>query len=274
MFIALNLLIPSIQESYILNCILGYSLLHDLGNFELWREVEDEVEAKKKKKEDEEENNAMKALENRTKQSKKEMDMLDTLEEIRDMNDRNAAVDVNELIQQKNDALVKELQDQEKRDEEEIAKIFNSTGAGDDTSATDGAADNIVVPAVPVKVKRLAESDSDEGQSNVRKRPVFGQSDNPKTKKAKPGLAIHTITDHSELDIIPEIVTVSASTNAPRSKESVMKKKFNLGAMLGIVRKSEKPEAAVVKKSEKPEAAVSNVLAGLGGYGSSSEDSS
>uniref|UniRef100_A0A1X7TCT2 Uncharacterized protein n=1 Tax=Amphimedon queenslandica TaxID=400682 RepID=A0A1X7TCT2_AMPQE len=45
-----------------------------------------EIERKQQEKEEEEANNPMLALENRTKESRREMDILDVLEEIKDIN--------------------------------------------------------------------------------------------------------------------------------------------------------------------------------------------
>ncbi|CAG8782944.1 9851_t:CDS:2, partial [Gigaspora margarita] len=58
-------------------------------NFEPWREERIAGEESKLQKELEEENNPMKALENRTIDSKREMDILDALDEIRTRNARN-----------------------------------------------------------------------------------------------------------------------------------------------------------------------------------------
>lgn len=75
----------------------------------MWRETEKEEEEKKKKKEEEEEQNAMKALENRTKQSKREMDMLDTLDQLRERSALHAQVGVQDLIQKNHELLLKQV---------------------------------------------------------------------------------------------------------------------------------------------------------------------
>ncbi|KAG9298427.1 hypothetical protein G9A89_008691 [Geosiphon pyriformis] len=83
-------------------------------NFEPWREERIAGEEKQLKKELEEENNPMKALENRTLDSKREMDILDALDEIRTRNARNERVDAGALL----DKLVEEDELQEKTEEE------------------------------------------------------------------------------------------------------------------------------------------------------------
>lgn len=68
-------------------------------NFEMWRETEEEKEAVKKQREQEDEADAMKALENRTMESKLEMDVLDALDEIKAINQRHERIDTNKLIE-------------------------------------------------------------------------------------------------------------------------------------------------------------------------------
>ncbi|KAG1613807.1 hypothetical protein G6F44_013312 [Rhizopus delemar] len=63
-------------------------------NFEPWRE-EDE---KKESGSEEEEEDPMKALENRTLDSKREMEILDALDEIRTRNARSERIDVDEVL--------------------------------------------------------------------------------------------------------------------------------------------------------------------------------
>ena len=55
-------------------------------NFEPWRDEQSQLEASKQKRMQEEENNPMKALENKTGDSKRELDLLETLDEIRTAN--------------------------------------------------------------------------------------------------------------------------------------------------------------------------------------------
>jgi len=67
-------------------------------NFEPWREQAKEQEETKKEKEQEEENNPMKALENRTEASKKEIQGMDALDEIRTINALKEGVDLDKII--------------------------------------------------------------------------------------------------------------------------------------------------------------------------------
>ncbi|KAJ2359189.1 Pre-mRNA-splicing factor cwf16 [Coemansia sp. RSA 2618] len=67
-------------------------------NFEPWREEKALNEQQQQQKEDEEENNPIKALENRTEQSRREMEIMDALDEIRMQNARGERVDEAALV--------------------------------------------------------------------------------------------------------------------------------------------------------------------------------
>eukprot|EP01083_Nonionella_stella_P031383 85939_1 len=67
-------------------------------NFEPWRAQLSADEEAKAKREAEEKGDAMKALENRTEESKRELDLLDALEEMRDQNDRIASADIDTVM--------------------------------------------------------------------------------------------------------------------------------------------------------------------------------
>ncbi|XP_061171305.1 splicing factor YJU2-like [Saccostrea echinata] len=77
-----------------------------------------------KDKEEEELNNPMKVLENRTKASRKEIEEIDTLEELRDMNARHAKVDHEDMLKfhAEYEKQLKRLQEEE--EEKEIRAVF------------------------------------------------------------------------------------------------------------------------------------------------------
>lgn len=123
-----------------------------------------------KDKEDEELNNPMKILENRTKASRKEIEEIDTLEEIRDMNARHAKVDHEEVLKfhAEYEKQLKRLQEEE--EEREIRELFGEVNGQ--------------------SIKRLHD-DEEEGEGPpVKKGPVsttkptdFLTSDAPGTSK-------------------------------------------------------------------------------------------
>lgn len=77
---------------------------------------------------EEEAGDAMKALENRTAASKREMDILDALDEIRSMNARASELDPDQLFENIHSKLVEKEQEElaaiEQADEEEIKEVF------------------------------------------------------------------------------------------------------------------------------------------------------
>ncbi|KAF1791499.1 CWC16 protein [Phytophthora cactorum] len=88
-------------------------------NFEPWRENEDEEAAALAQRAEEEKGDAMKALENRTLDSKREMDILDALDEIKAINQRHAKVDTDKLLEQHADVGKLSKEEQEKQLEED-----------------------------------------------------------------------------------------------------------------------------------------------------------
>ena len=67
-------------------------------NFELWRENEEVLNEEAKLKESDEKYDSMKSLENRTLDSKVEMDILDALDEIKAINQRHENVNTNAVL--------------------------------------------------------------------------------------------------------------------------------------------------------------------------------
>ena len=93
--------------------------------FQAERIAEMEEERVIQEKEEEEASNPMLALENRTKESRREMDVLDALEEIRDFNARNAQVKFEELMKKHIETEAKEVEEAEKVDNQLVEKIFS-----------------------------------------------------------------------------------------------------------------------------------------------------
>ena len=93
--------------------------------FQAERLAEMEEERIVQEKEEEEANNPMLALENRTKESRREMDVLDALEEIKDWNSRNAQVKFEDLMQRHLESETKAAEDLDKADKDFASKVFH-----------------------------------------------------------------------------------------------------------------------------------------------------
>lgn len=74
-------------------------------NFMALKLAEEQALREEEEAKEEEANNPMKLLENRTKQSKNEIEQLESLEEIKDMNRRQEAVDYDSILSKYNNKL-------------------------------------------------------------------------------------------------------------------------------------------------------------------------
>ncbi|XP_077129303.1 splicing factor YJU2 [Ranitomeya variabilis] len=83
-------------------------------NFQAEKLIEEEEKRSQKEREDEELNNPMKVLENRTKDSKMEMDILENLQELKELNQRQANVDFESML-----GVYRETEEEMRKREEE-----------------------------------------------------------------------------------------------------------------------------------------------------------
>ncbi|XP_008835218.1 splicing factor YJU2 [Nannospalax galili] len=93
-------------------------------NFQAEKLLEEEEKRVQKEREDEELNNPMKVLENRTKDSKLEMEVLENLQELKDLNQRQAHVDFEAMLHQHRLSTEECRQQQEEEDERETAALL------------------------------------------------------------------------------------------------------------------------------------------------------
>lgn len=98
-------------------------------NFQALKLAEEQAEREAKEIEEEEKSNPMKLLENRTKASKREMELLESLEELRDLNQRHAQVDFDHMLKQ---YAIYEENLKIKQEEEDEAFIREVFGKSDD----------------------------------------------------------------------------------------------------------------------------------------------
>lgn len=91
-------------------------------NFMALKMAEEQARREEEELREEEANNPMKLLENRTQQSRNEIEMLESLEELRDLNRRQQTVDYEKMLQQYNtkETERERLERQEREDEEYV----------------------------------------------------------------------------------------------------------------------------------------------------------
>ncbi|XP_034107537.1 splicing factor YJU2 [Drosophila albomicans] len=95
-------------------------------NFMALKLAEEQARREEREAREEEANNPMKLLENRTQQSRNEIEMLESLEELRDLNRRQQTVDYSTMLEQYNPAETeRERLDREEREDEAFVKSVN-----------------------------------------------------------------------------------------------------------------------------------------------------
>ena len=142
-----------------------YSAEHGASrNFEPWREEQAVEEEDRLAKLEEEENNPMKALENRTVDSKREMDILDALHDIRARNARNERVGkADDLVTRIGREEVVSPEDERRRREEDedeklVREVFSRVPVPDAGPSRNSGEDGEETPApTTMTVKRKAD---------------------------------------------------------------------------------------------------------------------
>eukprot|EP00216_Chloropicon_sp_CCMP2111_P000569 CAMPEP_0198236808 /NCGR_PEP_ID=MMETSP1446-20131203/2697_1 /TAXON_ID=1461542 ORGANISM="Unidentified sp, Strain CCMP2111" /NCGR_SAMPLE_ID=MMETSP1446 /ASSEMBLY_ACC=CAM_ASM_001112 /LENGTH=294 /DNA_ID=CAMNT_0043918747 /DNA_START=13 /DNA_END=897 /DNA_ORIENTATION=- len=140
-------------------CELGAS-----RNFEPHREQQRQEDDVKKKREEEEEGDAMRALENRTLDSKREMDILSALDEMKSINARNAKVDTDQVIAA-------------------LRRSASEKNGDFDSDEQDEQALQDLVLRKSNFIKRLDDSDSKPKSDKLGSKPVPSKA-NPKKRAA------------------------------------------------------------------------------------------
>ncbi len=103
-----------------------------IRNFECVRLAEKQAEAEAKHEKEEEANNPMKLLENRTRDSRREMAILESLEDLKELNTKNASYDPMEIVKVQEEYEKQLLKLQVEEDEMEIQRMFCKHKATDD----------------------------------------------------------------------------------------------------------------------------------------------
>lgn len=257
-----------------------------LRNFDSSREEKILGEEMKLERQQQEENNPMKALENRTMESKKEMDILDALDEIRTKNARTERLNIDEV----NEKILKRQQKTEEEllrlEEEEIDKIAKATFKTDDGE----------------NVKRIAEDVDDtdiksllKDKYNITSNHYSFQSSNSSTatslanglgikkagmttsSSAQKGIAGIIKKRRPESDLVNGIVkkkaTTTTTTTNTTTTTTTTTKSSSKNTLSGVVKK--KTTTAATKASNTASAPAQNSLTSLfSAYDSDDDDDS
>ena len=93
-------------------------------NFEALSKAEKQAESEEKAHQEELKNNPMKLLEERTEQSKNEMELMESLEELQELNKRTVKVDYDTMLSKYDKHRAQEIRKQEDEDESFIQSVF------------------------------------------------------------------------------------------------------------------------------------------------------
>ncbi|XP_077477233.1 splicing factor YJU2 [Stigmatopora argus] len=103
-----------------------YSVEHGATrNFQAEKLIEEEEKRIQQEREDEELNNPMKVLENRTRDSKMEMEVLENLQELKELNQRQAQVDFEGMLGQYRELEKREREREKEEDERETKDMLD-----------------------------------------------------------------------------------------------------------------------------------------------------
>ncbi|KAK2900457.1 hypothetical protein QQF64_034501 [Cirrhinus molitorella] len=125
-------------------------------NFQAEKLIEEEEKKIQQEREEEELNNPMKVLENRTRDSKMEMEVLENLQELKELNQRQAQVDFEGMLDQYKEMERRQREREQEEDERETKEMLDRA-----------------------LVKRLSDSDSEDETENSKDKSRKRTADKP-----------------------------------------------------------------------------------------------
>ncbi|KAF5753083.1 putative Coiled-coil domain-containing protein [Tripterygium wilfordii] len=149
-------------------------------NFEPWRGEDEEADKEKRQRDAEEMGDAMKALENRTLDSKREMDILAALDEMKSMKSRHATVSVDAMLEALQNTAADKDKKLEEEDEELIRSIFHR----------------------PKEIIHRLPDDDDEDLFDIANGHSETSTDNLKKRKLTDGLASNPTDFSAETNVL------------------------------------------------------------------------
>ncbi|KAG6755135.1 hypothetical protein POTOM_040950 [Populus tomentosa] len=202
-------------------------------NFEPWRAEDEELDTEKKRRVAEEMGDAMKSLENRTLDSKREIDILAALDEMKSMKSRHATVSVDAMLE----ALQRTASEKERKLEEEDEALIKSLFQQRQTEV----------------IRRISDEDSDDNEDfnmssdKLKKRKVADEVSSNPTDSLTKASDSDSSNNRGESDIhVPWLSTENSSASGTQNDG---KPKFRSPLIRISVKK--KPDA--VSDRNKPE---------------------
>ncbi|XP_006135664.1 splicing factor YJU2 [Pelodiscus sinensis] len=223
-------------------------------NFQAEKLLEEEEKRVQKEREEEELNNPMKVLENRTKDSKLEMEVLENLQELKELNQRQANVDFESMLKQYKDYEEERKRRELEEDEKEMKAMLEQAQSR----------------------RFLEDSDSDEEADKVPSRSVpkmkptdiLQEDMEPQSKKLKTESWEKSVGKLNSKSQLAGLVTVKKQTPSSAAANGVEKQTTSLSSDAGS-RSSSFPAG-----SQPPAAAQGSSLSLLGAYSDSDDSTS
>jgi len=211
-----------------------------LRNFDSSREEKILGEEMKLERQKQEENNPMKALENRTLESKKEMDILDALDEIRTKNARTERLNIDEV----NEKILKKQRKTEEElirmEEEEIEKIAKATFKNEDGDNVKRLSDDMNIKSLLNQKYNITSTTNSSTNSSMASSTTNSIIN---TQKELVGVIKKR---HPENDLLQGIIKKKAKPLTTTGNNSNQKKSITTPA---ITKKKTETLPGVVKKS-------------------------
>ncbi|XP_031405133.1 splicing factor YJU2 isoform X2 [Punica granatum] len=233
-------------------------------NFEPWRAEDEEEDNVKRKREAEEMGDAMKSLENRTLDSKREMDILAALDEMKSMKSRHATVSLDEMLA----ALQRSSADKEKKLEDEDEALIKS----------------IVFHGSKDFVRRIEEDGDSEDDGDQAEPSGESHGDSSKKRKISQEFSANPTDSLTKASVNDSIDDNSSNKGNPNGSRDNGDTKFVFGSStvrVSVVKKpaptSAQNDSAKVEESKKDGvdklvSAESGLLSLCQSYGSDDDD--